>query len=202
MTTRHPRVAATQRHDRGQALVEFVLIFPIFLLLVIGLIEFGVAFGVQLNVNYASRDAALLAAEAGNGQGADCVILSNIEATIASPSSRTSITQVRVFWSDANGVERAGKVNVYVRSGSTSCTLQDGTVLTVPYSLSGTAGYPEADRCAILAGCPGGHATVDQIGVTITYRHQWITPLPAMVTLPTGGVTVTRSNAMRMEPIL
>ena len=195
-------LALTRRHEDGQALVEFSLIFPVFMLLVIGMIEFAVAFGVQLNVNYASRDAALLAAEAGNAQGADCVILDNIERTINSPSHATSITQVRVFWSDANGAERAGKADVYVRSGSTSCTLPDGTVLTVPYSLSGAAGYPVTDRCSILAGCPGGHATVDQIGVTITYQHRWITPLPSIVTLPGGGVTVTRSNVMRMEPVL
>ncbi len=199
---RWPRRPATSPAESGQALVEFALIFPIFMLLVIGMIEFAVAFGVQLNINYASRDAALLAAEAGNGQGADCVILANIESTVSSPSNKTAISQVRVYWSDGNGVEKPGRVNVYTRSSSTSCTLQDGTVLTVPYSISGIPGYPETDRCAVLAGCPGGHPSVDQIGVTITYQHRWMTPLPSIVTLPVGGVTVTRSNAMRMEPIL
>lgn len=188
--------------ERGQSLVEFALILPIFLTLIIGLMEFSVAFAVQLNVNYASRGAALLAAEAGAGQGADCVILADIDRVISSPSRRQNIQQVRVFWSDAAGAEKGGAANVYARTGSTSCTLVDGTTLTVPYSLIGAAGYPESARCSVVAGCTGGHPTVDLVGVTIAYRHTWITPLPQIVTLPLGGFDITRSNAMRMEPIL
>ncbi len=89
-----------------------------------------------------------------------------------------------------------------MRGGSTSCTLQDGSIVTVPYVLSGAAGYPEAARCAVIAGCGNGHTTVDLVGVTVNYRHGWITPLPQIVALPIGGFDIARSNAMRMEPIL
>ena len=138
--------------EHGQSLVEFALIAPIFLMLVVGLIEFAVAFSVQLNVNYASRDAALLAAEAGSGAGADCIILRAVEKDLGSPSDKTSIQQVRVYWASPNGVEKAA--NIYSRSGTTSCTLADGTTVTVPYSASSTA-YPESSRCTYLAGCGG-----------------------------------------------
>ena len=185
--------------ERGQSLVEFALIAPIFLMLVVGLIEFAVAFSVQLNVNYASRDSALLAAEAGSGAGADCIILQAVEKDLGSPSDKTSIQQVRVYWASPNGVEKAA--NVYSRSGTTSCTLADGTIVTVPYSASSTA-YPESSRCTYLAGCGGTHTQLDQIGVSISYQHGWITPVPGMVRLPASGVTITRSNSMRMEPTL
>ena len=54
------------RGSRGQSLVEFALVFPIFLLLLFGIIEFAFVFNAQLSLNYATRDAALIAAEAGN----------------------------------------------------------------------------------------------------------------------------------------
>ena len=56
-------------------MVEFALVFPIFILLIVGLIEFAFAFNALLSVNFASRDAALLAAEAGEDSGSDCVVL-------------------------------------------------------------------------------------------------------------------------------
>jgi Flp pilus assembly protein TadG len=55
--------------------------------MVMATIEFGIAFNGVLDVNYASRNAALLAAEAGNSAGADCVILESIETDIDTPSS-------------------------------------------------------------------------------------------------------------------
>ena len=97
-------------------------------------IEFGLAFNAVLDVNYASRNAALLAAEAGNTAGADCVILESVEDDIGSPAADTAVQSVDIYWADPDGGEKAGKVNHYVRGGSTSCTYRDGTTLTVPYS--------------------------------------------------------------------
>ncbi len=176
-------------------MVEFALVVPVFILLVIGLIEFAVTFSTQLNVNFASRDAALLAAEAGNGDGADCVILQSVETALNSPTDKTSVQQVRIYQADVRGNEQAA--NVYSRTGSTSCTFQDGTTVTVPYSAT-SIGYPETGRCTVIAtsGCGG----LDLIGIAISYRHVWVTPLPDLVQLPAGGITFTRSNTMRMEP--
>lgn len=52
-----------RRHqdDRGQALVEFALILPIFLLLLIGLFDFGRAIYAFNTINQAAREAARLA---------------------------------------------------------------------------------------------------------------------------------------------
>ena len=69
------RSDARRRARRGQTLVEFALVFPIFITMLFGLIEFGFVFNAVLAVNYAARDGALAAAEAGDAAGADCVIL-------------------------------------------------------------------------------------------------------------------------------
>ena len=188
------------RDERGQSMVEFMLLFPMFITLVIGVMEFAIAMNGLMAVNFASREAALLAAEAGSDPGADCLILASVENDITPPASVTRIQQVRVYWANANGVEQAA--NVYSRTGSKSCTFPDGSTVTVPYSLTGLAAYPESDRCDVLAGCGGGHTSVDTIGVTITYRHGWVTPLAGLVTLNGTGMQFTHSNAMRMEPVL
>jgi Flp pilus assembly protein TadG len=193
-----------QADERGQSLVEFALIFPIFILLLIGLIEFAVVFSIILNVNYASRDAALMAAEVGDASGADCLILQRLDSALNGATSHDQILSIRIFWSDANGNELAA--NVYSEGGATNCVLGDGSTLTVPYT-AGAQNYLEADRCTIVAGCSTdsqgrSHSTLDTIGVTIEYHHDWITPLPNIVSVPATGLTFTRSNTMRMEPVL
>ena len=45
----------------GQSLVEFALVFPMFFILFLGVVEFAFAFNAILAVNFASRDAALCA---------------------------------------------------------------------------------------------------------------------------------------------
>jgi Flp pilus assembly protein TadG len=185
--------------ERGQSLVEFALIFPIFILLLIGLIEFAVVFSIILNVNYASRDAALMAAEVGDASGADCLILQRMDSALNGATSHDQILSIRIIWADANGNELAA--DVYTEGGATSCTLGDGSTLTVPYT-AGAQNYPETSRCTIVAGCGGAHPGLDTIGVTIEYHHDWITPLPNLVSVPATGLTFTRSNTMRMEPVL
>jgi Flp pilus assembly protein TadG len=195
---RHRERAA---HERGQSLVEFALVFPVVVLLFIGLVEFAVTFSIMLNVNYASRDAALMAAEVGDHAGADCVILDKLDEALSGVSNKSEIVEVRIFWSDANGNELAA--NVYHRGGSTSCTFSNGTTVTVPYTLQPGSDYPDYERCTILAGCdPVVHPRLDTIGVAVTFHHAWLTPLPNLVQTAPGGVTFTRSNAMRMEPEL
>jgi Flp pilus assembly protein TadG len=188
--------------ERGQTMVEFALVFPIFILLIVGLIEFSLAFNALLSVNFASRDAALLAAEAGEDIGADCVILASIDADVQPPASRVRISQVRIYWANSQGTELAA--NVYSRTGSLTCTQPDSSTITVPYTLQGGSNYGETLRCSVLAGCPEdpGHTELDNIGVSITYSYSWVTPMAKIITLGGTGFTLTHANVMRMEPVL
>ncbi len=188
---------------RGQSLVEFSLVVPIFLLIVIALIEFALAFHGLLSINFASRDAALFAAEMSSDSGADCIILQSIEEDVDKPAREAGIEEVRVYWAtDTGGVMPGNPVNVYHRVGSTTCALPDGASVTVPYTLVGAAGYPEDQRCDVLGGCGGAHDSVDTIGVRITYTHTWVTPLADILSFGGPGFEFTHSTAMRMEPSL
>jgi hypothetical protein len=51
------------RNGAGQTLVEFALVFPLFITLMLFIIEFAFVFSALLGVNYASRNGALIAAE-------------------------------------------------------------------------------------------------------------------------------------------
>jgi Flp pilus assembly protein TadG len=49
------------RRNQGNAIVEFALVLPIFILLVIGIVEFGYYFFVQHTLQYATREGMRLA---------------------------------------------------------------------------------------------------------------------------------------------
>ncbi len=185
-------------------MVEFGLVLPIFIMLVIGVIEFSLAFNANLAVNFASREAALIAAESGNDAIADCRILQKIEDSISNPSDAARITEVRIYRAGVNGNELAS--NVYERGGNITCEFWDGVEtqeITVHYTLMNEGeplSYPTDNRCNQLEGCNG--TPLDTIGVAIDYTHPWITPLAGLVTLNGDGFSFTASNAMRMEPVL
>jgi Flp pilus assembly protein TadG len=189
--------------------VEFTLVIPLFLTTLIAVLEFALLLNALLATNYASRDAALVAAEAGNSTSSDCSILRQVEAAYQTPADPGQIQAVTIAWTDANGVTKTnGGVpysNVWTRTGSTTCTLSDGTVVTVPY-VRATNDYPEASRCTILVGCGAPHTpSVDTIAVQVTYRYQFHTPLGNLLGplgSSGGGWTFQQSNAMRMEPVL
>lgn len=198
------------RKDRstGQTLVEFALVFPLFFTLFLGVIEFAFAFNAILAVNYASRNAALAAAEAGASSGADCVILSGIEADVSAPANHAHITRVEIYRAKSNGDDYDGTTRtVYTRNlaVAVSCTRPDLTTTSIYYSRTSNL-YPELSRCNIMAGCPGAsgggnHTGIDHLGVRIFYDHPFVTPLQTFVGNGTG-ITFDRSNVMRMEPIL
>jgi Flp pilus assembly protein TadG len=186
------------RSEKGQAIVEFALVLPILLLLLIGLIEFSFVLNSRNTVLFASRDGSMLAAEGGSLDGTDCVVLQKIDGDVVSPATSLRVQQVQIYWSDRNGDQIGSNVNVYTRSGSTSCTYADGTTLTVPYTLT-TPGYVEGSRCNVLAGCGGSHTTVDTIGVRVTYQHFWLT---SFARITGSGVTFTEASITRAEPQL
>ena len=47
----HAQASAERSRERGQALVEFALIVPLFLVLVIGMVQFGVGLNYWLDLN-------------------------------------------------------------------------------------------------------------------------------------------------------
>jgi hypothetical protein len=187
------------RRGGGQTLTEFALVLPIFVVLLLGTIEFGFAFHATLSVNNAARIGAQLAATAGNRVGSDCVVLLSVEAEIQRPADRVRTERVEIYRSDANGSLIGSSLTIYQRTGELECTI-DGTTYALPYTRSQN-GYPETGRCNVLAGCGGSQTRPDHVGVRIVYGHRYVTPLGASF-LGGGMLTLNRAQAMRMEPVL
>lgn len=87
-----------QRREDGQAMVEFALILPIFLLILCGIIDFGWLFYNQLSLNNACREGARYAvvntAEDANTQA----IINHIENTTTTVFANDGI-DIEVFYS-------------------------------------------------------------------------------------------------------
>jgi hypothetical protein len=187
----------------GQTLVEFALVIPIFMLLVMGTIEFALGFNAVLSVNYATRDAAQTASTGGSMLGMDCEILRTIENRIEAPADSSRIQQVQIFRSNKVDTDVPGDVTrdvtIYVRSGTNSFVCPEGPA-DLPYTRSAD-GYSEATRCNVLAGC-GGINEPDHLGVRVTYGHRLVTPVGSFLPAVDGTMTVERTHAMRLEPVL
>jgi hypothetical protein len=222
---RKHRAAARRGRSRsataGQSLVEFALVFPIFLTLLLSTIEFAFAFNAILAVQFATQNSALIAAEIGDTPGppgslaiADCAILQEIERDVTAPAAASSIGTVEIIWADAAGVSRGSgttTTTTYTRSGSSTCTYPDGTSGTVPYGTPSPNNYPPAARCNFLtpvpARCPATAGISHTLGpdfitVRITYSHRLKTPMSQFIPSTGGAITFSRSSTVRMEPIL
>lgn len=190
---------------RGQSLVEFALVLPIFILVIIAFIEFAFAFSTLNTVNFVARDIAQYAAEAGNAQGTDCSTLKLLENELSASSSASGVSTVSIYWSDGNGAVVNSSANLYSRTGTMNCTDVNGVSLTLPYTAVSTT-YVDTSRCTVLLGCPAppaavNHPTLDTIGVKLTYTYNWKTPLATLLTFTSAPVFIS-TQQVRMEPVL
>jgi hypothetical protein len=153
--------------EAGQGLVEFSLVIPIFVALLMGVVEFGFLYNNLLTVQYAARQGVSAAAQAGGVDGADCSILNAVEHALTAPINHQQVEFVDIFQSDAAGDVVPGVVNHYVRAGTLDCP---GTG-TQPYTLVGPEGYSQIGRHdALIEG-------LDVIGVRVGYQYVGMTPV-------------------------
>ncbi len=192
-----------EKGQRGQAAVEFMLVLPIFLFVLIAIIEFAFAFSTLNALSFAARDVARVGVEGGDRLGTDCSMLEGLERSFGASSDRSGISRVEFYWSDDKGNVKNSAVNVYTRTGNMTCTTVKGDTVTLPYTLV-SATYPEASRCTVVAGCLAmspPHTSVDTLGVQITYAYRWKTPLSVFLQMsPT--ITLQSAQQMRIEPVL
>lgn len=211
INNRHGRAAPSMRasllsrhrarqRSRGQTLVEFSLVFPLFIAILFGVIEFAFIFNALLSVGFASHEAALAAAEGGSLSSADCSVLKAVQHSFDAPTDRTAISEIQIYQADKNGAKK-GPIQVYDRTGTTACDNPDGSTTTLPWKAT-TATYPPEIRCNVLEGCGGASVGVDTIGVQVTYLYKGHTPMAWLLPGSGSGYTMIKSSAMRMEPIL
>lgn len=106
MTLPRLRFTGSRHRSRGQSLAEFALVFPILMLIIGGIIQFGIIFWGQNTLNQVVRDTGRWAAtqqgdcETAGGKAALTTSITTTANAIASQSALIgSISSVTVTWS-------------------------------------------------------------------------------------------------------
>jgi Flp pilus assembly pilin Flp len=194
-----------ERDEDGSSMVEFALVAVLLLMILFGIVEFGLAFRDRLTIGNAGQSAARVGTAVGNGPEADQVMLDALEQTLANlPSGGIGIVKyVDFFEADANG-------NPASSCPGSKCVrytynYQDGPGPLCDWNPcpgdDGSGGYGGAWVPSVRDVQVGN---LDVMGVDIVFSHDWITgglvPLPDVsCTSPPSDCWVDRTT-MRMEP--
>jgi hypothetical protein len=180
---------------RGQALVETAMILPILLLIVLGTLEFGLAFDHNLTLQYATREGARTGSALANGGGpqtcsppsaASTTVDHNIVAAVervltseGSPIVLANVTEIRIYKVAAGntaGTEVSGLVNRW------TYTPGAGPVVNgVPLDFSPDMAMQGWAACSRFTGQPNP----DSIGVSLRYTYNLQTSLGPLL----GGMS-------------
>jgi hypothetical protein len=170
----------------GQAIVEFTLIIPLFLVILVGMLEFGIAFDHRNAMAYAVREGARVGASLGNGgsqpTNVDPAILTAVQRGLTDPILIENIRSIEIFQADTMGQPVSGKIDKYDRYGN----------------LVGSAGWPATSRVTGLSG--------DSVGVRVVYDFRPQTPLGTLLGLFANGnppyttIPMTDVAVMKLEP--
>jgi hypothetical protein len=208
--------ARSDRAGRGQGLVEFTLILPVFLVLLMGMLEFGIAFDHDISLSYASREGARVGSALVNGGGplgcdagagespladaVDPMVIAAVQRVLTSPGSLVDldeVVEIRIFRADADGAAVGGDVNVWTYAAGAGPVV-DGVALDF---VEGPVGYPTCQRRNVyLPGLESPHS----IGVAIVYRYDLRTPIGAFLRIFGGsslaGLSMSDHTVMAMNP--
>ena len=201
-----------RERQRGQGLVEFSLAVPLIILVVVSVAELGLAFGNTHTLGYGSREGARVGSALATGEAVDCdagvdpagvdkTLVSAVQRILKSPGSGIelpNVQEIRIFKATADGGETEDKVNVwrYVGEGNGPEVDPGPGVLYIDFDQWGGTAWPACER-------ENGGVTPDSIGVTVTYRYDFVTPLPAMLDALTGGalsLELTETTVMSLNP--
>jgi len=192
--------------ERGQSLVEFSMTVPLFLLFLLGLLEFGMVFDHVLTIGYATREGARTGSALANGSkmateslgtcsDVDSYVVAAVERVLDSPGSPVqgdlaNVSQIRIYKAAASGDE-LGPVNVWVPG--TGPTV-DGSQLSFSRSSYGW------DSCTRS----NSTSNPDSIGVSISYTYHAVTPLASLLRFFGGPgwsvLPVSDKSVMALNP--
>lgn len=178
---------------------------PVFLVILLGMVEMGFAFDHALTINYASREGARMGSALANGNrltspytcsDVDKLVISAIERVLTSEGSPVAshladITSIKIYSANSSGSQTGALVNVWVPGNGPSV---DGRNLHFTLSSSGWGSCSRSNTTA----------SPDSIGIAITYSYHYITPLGGILRFfgGSGGATLsmTDRSVMALNP--
>lgn len=194
-----------RRGSRGQSVIEFAILVPVFMLILLGMLEFGLLFNRHITVEYGSREGARTGAALANGGGArgcaagqspnaatvDPQVVAATERVLKASGSAINlalVTEIRIYKSAADGTPVAGKINLWRYAPGAGPTVDGEALDFVP--VAGSQGWPACSR--------DNGSTPDSIGVGLSYRYELTTPL--MNLLGIQSIAIDDRTIMALNP--
>ena len=201
-----------RERQRGQGLVEFTMVVPLMLTVVLAVAELGLAFGDLHTVGYASREGSRVGSALASGGVIDCsggsdpssvdvAVVSAVQRILKGPGSGLNpaqVEEVRIFRATSTGAETPGLVNVWEYTGPFSGPLSAPGEARLDFSLVSLNAWPACSR-------DNSASPPDSIGVTVKYRYEMSTPLPAVINAISGGtmaIALNETTVMALNPSL
>lgn len=187
------RPRAQRVRSRGQAIVEFTLIAPVFFLLIFGTIEFSLLLASIGSYNFASREGARFGSVIGRTDGTvDQQIVWNlaqrVKGTVTAIGSEVDIYKAA---SDGTCLDSSGLATAI---DSASCLKQ-------VYALPVTAATYQAITCTVCTWPVNSRndslLNADYMGVRVKYQYTYLT---AFFTSGVPTVQLVANSTQRIEP--
>lgn len=186
------RAGGPRGRSRGQALVEFALVAPLFLMLLFGIVEYSLINASVGTFNFAAKDAAREGAIIGKGSvttgtttvDVDYYMVNNIILPRVSGVVVAQMQKVEIFHADQTGA----CVNVTVNN-VTGCQENIWQFVNGSWQETQTGWQPSSRNDAL--------SNADYLGVKISYTYTYLTAFFA-ITSPT--LNLTALSVQRIEP--
>lgn len=160
-------------------MVEFAIVFPLLMLVVFAIAEFGMGFKDWLSISHAAREGVRIGAIAGNDASADIAVLNAIEQAM-SGENMNDLVAVTI-----SNPDTAGQSTTYSWSSSTACHW-----VPCPDPAESSYVVPIWDPVTRKISTP-----TERIEVSIAFHHDWATGL-----FMAGPTTWTKTVIMDIEP--
>ncbi len=192
--------------------MELSILVPVFLLILLGILEFGFLFDHTLTLQYATREGARVGSALSNGGGplgcgsgqspnaatVDPLIIAAVHRVLDSPGSRVAVSRVptisiTTIAYNSSGTQVGSGVNVWTYSAGATSPV-DGAVIDYTQT---TVGW---------AACNRSNATpyANSISVSLTYTYQFVTPLGGILRFFGGSgwssIPVSDRTTMSLNP--
>ena len=199
-----------ERGGRGQAVVEFTLVVPVMVLLMLGMLEFGFAFNHHMTIEYATREGARTGSALAKGGSTNCVggvdaqsidsqVVAAVQRILKSPGSMVSmadVADVRLYKSDSTGNQTGSQVNVWQYTPGAGPDLDPGVAVDRLDFTASSTGWPVCNRSS--------GPNPDSIGVRISYTYRFSTPLGSLMSFLGGSglsrLTINDQTVMALNP--
>lgn len=168
--------------DVGATVVEFAMVAPLILLLILGVVEYSLLFRDWLTVSNASREGVRVGAALGDDLNADCEIIEAVVAGLVG-SDVGDVQDIRIYEADTAGNPIGAHTEIWTHVGGDPAVCTNwGSVGSWP---------PSARDVTVTDG-----EQLDIIGVRVRFTHQWVTNFGPF----SGATSIDEATISRLEP--